>query len=55
MPSNDRDTNIVRHILKYCNEVRTAHDDFDIIWETSHSDISALRQFCETYLAQNNM
>ena len=118
MPSNNRDVSIVRHVLIYCNEVSTAHDDFDhsrekflisstyrnavtmpilqigelanhlsdefkqqykqipwnemrgirnlmahqyhsvdfdIIWETSHGDISALKQFCENYLAQNNM
>ena len=24
--------------------------DFDIIWETSHGDIAALRQFCADYL-----
>lgn len=29
MPSIDRDRNIVRHILKYCDEVNTAHEDFD--------------------------
>ena len=28
MLSNNRDENIVRHILKYCDEVQTAHDDF---------------------------
>ena len=28
MPSIDRDRNIVRHILKYCDEVNTAHEDF---------------------------
>lgn len=113
MLSNNRDENIVRHILKYCDEVQTAHDDFsnsqekfftsstyrnavtmpilqigelanhlsdafkqqykcipwnemrgirnlmahqyhsvdfDIIWETSHGDIAALRQFCADYL-----
>ena len=117
MPSIDRDRNIVRHILKYCDEVNTAHEDFDcsrekfmssstyrniitmpilqigelanhlsnefkqtyrqipwnemrgirnlmahqyhsvdfeIIWDTSHGDISALKTFCENYLAHNN-
>ena len=29
MPSIDRDRNIVRHILKYSDEVNTAHEDFD--------------------------
>ena len=29
MPSIDRDRNIVRHILKYCDEVNTEHEDFD--------------------------
>ena len=29
MPSIDRDRNIVWHILKYCDEVNTAHEDFD--------------------------
>ena len=28
MPNLDRDGNIIRHILKYCDEVTTAHDDF---------------------------
>ena len=28
MPSIDRDRNIIRHMLKYCDEVETAHDDF---------------------------
>ena len=28
MPSIDRDRNIVRHILKYCDEVNAAHEDF---------------------------
>ena len=28
MPSIDRDRNIIRHILKYCDEVNTAHEDF---------------------------
>ena len=117
MPSIDRDRNIVRHILKYCDEVNTAHEDFscskekfmssstyrnavtmpilqigelanhlsdefkqtyrqipwnemrgirnlmahqyhsvyfEIIWDTSRGDISALKTFCENYLAQNN-
>ena len=28
MPSIDRDRNIISHMLKYCDEVETAHDDF---------------------------
>ena len=28
MPSVDWDRNIIRHMLKYCDEVETAHDDF---------------------------
>ena len=28
MPSIDRDLNIISHMLKYCDEVETAHDDF---------------------------
>ena len=28
MPSIDRDRNVIRHMLKYCDEVETAHDDF---------------------------
>ena len=28
MPSIDRDRNIIHHMLKYCDEVETAHDDF---------------------------
>ncbi len=28
--------------------------DFEIIWDTSRGDISALKTFCENYLAQNN-
>ena len=28
MPSIDRDRNIIRHMLKYYDEVETAHDDF---------------------------
>ena len=28
MPSIDRDRNIISHMLKYCDEVETAHDNF---------------------------
>ena len=28
MPSIDRGRNIISHMLKYCDEVETAHDDF---------------------------
>lgn len=28
MPSIDRDKNIISHMMKYCDEVATAHDDF---------------------------
>ena len=28
MPSIDRDRNIISHMLEYCDEVETAHDDF---------------------------
>ena len=28
MPSIDRDRNIISHMLKYCDEVEPAHDDF---------------------------
>ena len=29
MPVNDRDNQILEKILKYCNEIESAHDDFD--------------------------
>ena len=28
MPVPDRDRNIIEHILRYCLEIETAHDDF---------------------------
>lgn len=28
MPGNERDRSIVEHMLRYCREVETAHDDF---------------------------
>lgn len=28
MPDNERDRAIVEHILRYCRDVETAHDDF---------------------------
>ena len=117
MPSIDRDRNIIRHMLKYCDEVETAHDDFshskerfmnsstyrnavtmpilqigelanhlseefkqehkqipwnemrgirnlmahqyhsvdfEIIWDTSRTDIPAFRKFCKDYLEEDN-
>ena len=29
MPATNRDRDIVEHILRYCNQVETAHQDFD--------------------------
>lgn len=29
MPAINRDRDIVEHILRYCNQVQTAHQDFD--------------------------
>ncbi len=28
MPAMNRDENIIRHILQYCCEIKTAHEDF---------------------------
>jgi len=28
MPATNRDRDIVEHILRYCNQVETAHQDF---------------------------
>lgn len=37
MPSPDRDRSVVEHMLAYCKEIRTAHDDFDCSYETFQS------------------
>ena len=28
MPVNDRDREIIKHILRYCDQIETAHEDF---------------------------
>ena len=28
MPAENRDTDLVKHILRYCNQIETAHQDF---------------------------
>ena len=44
MPSIDRDRNIIRHMLKYCDEVETAHDDFSHSKEKFMNSSTCVRQ-----------